>query len=99
MKKKVTITIEGDLTLTQAIAEGIAMDIKPKSDTKWEGSKIIDISGPFIEVRSIIKGPYLTKVSVTTKINGKEKQYDTYSKSSNMFSYDGRDYIFSDFNL
>lgn len=99
MKKKVMITIEGDLTLAQAIAEGIAMDIKPKSDTKWEGSKMIDIVGPFVEIRSIIKGPYLTKVLITIKINGKENKYESYSKNSHMFSYDGRDYTLSDFNM
>lgn len=99
MRKKVTITIEGGLALAQSIVEGISMDIKPKSGNKWSGSKMIEFSPPFIEMRCVIKGPELAKAEVKTKINGIEKSFTTYSKSSRMFTYDGRDYIPSDFNL
>lgn len=99
MRRKITVTIEGDLSLAQAVAEGIAMDIKPKSATKWQGSKMIEITPPLIQVVSIVKGPFLAKYTVTTKINGIEKKYEERSKSSDVFSVEKKEYLPSEFKL
>lgn len=98
MPQKVSITIEGDLSLATAVVEGQQLDLKPISNQKWQGSKNVDIDD-LIEVRWFVKGPYLAKYTVTTGINNQSKSWTGHVRYNDRLTNDGVDYLPSDFGL
>ncbi|MEM6844639.1 MAG: hypothetical protein AAF632_20650 [Bacteroidota bacterium] len=99
MRKLITVTITGDITFANAIIEGDGFRLLPVDGNQWKGKHFVNIEAPLVEIRSIVKGAYLAKYKVVTTINGIPQDYDGLVKSSDRFTYAGKDFLLSDFNI